>query len=184
MALPPEVRVNIYKYISPVNTRPAESSGLCRTCRLIHKEWNWEARKSVFYEHDRFERYLASSGIQLHESAAEMLSTSSITIELPLEIFSGSDACALNLIPWHWTWITNVNIIFSQTCPPAPDRLVLMYYLYDCLDKRMNNYIAGHTARKKLDHFTIRNIALRWYGVPKCLFTRHRDKQSNNKIRR
>jgi hypothetical protein len=59
-----------------------------------------------------------------------------------------------------------------------------MYYLYDCLDKRMNNYIAGHTARRKLDHFTIRNIGLRWYGVPKYLFTRHRDKQSNNKMRR
>jgi hypothetical protein len=178
MDLPPELRVKIYQYVSPINTLVADYSGLPQTCRLIHKEWTWEARKSVCDEYYGFKYYLATQGIWLHETVFEALSTSRLTIELPAKIFEGEGATKIYLIPWHWTWITDVKVIFSRSCPAfAPDQR-RWYHLYHYLEESMHKYIDANSLKKKLSHYTIKEITLCWYGVPDWLFAGHQHVQS------
>lgn len=57
-----------------------------------------------------------------------------------------------------------------------------MHHLYCRLHELLNNKIVTETACEKLDQFTIKKIALRWYDVPYYAFTSRQDKQFDSNM--
>jgi hypothetical protein len=178
LALPAEVRVNIYKHISPVNTSAADYSGLLASCRLVRKEWSWEARKIVLWEYNRFRTSLAPCHTRFHTPAMEMLSSSSITLEIPLTYSLHGFLMPPHIIPWHWSWLTDIHIIFSTEYPMVHQRTFRercsLNMDYHEMHEQLHNIILVRTAPtipgydgvcSKAKRPTIKNISLDWYNV-------------------
>ncbi|KAI4604810.1 hypothetical protein J4E83_010961 [Alternaria metachromatica] len=175
LALPAEVRINIYNHISPVNTSFASYSGLLQTCHLIRKEWKYEAKKCVSEEYIRFQSLLTTLNIRILTSARDSSKNSKIVLRLPpLDPTAGTTRLP-NFIPWHWSWITTVIVIFSHEWPRTYRSQLAMYNRYCDAHKALCRDIlapGAHTIPEydKLCETTnrssIRHISLRWYNVP------------------
>jgi len=175
LALPAEVRINIYKHLSPVDTSSASYSGLIQTCRLIRKEWQWEAEKCIFSEHDRLQTQLSTHDIRIITSASNKLPKSAIVLDLPpLNHMAGSTRLP-KFIPWHWSWITTVIVIFDNKWPRNYRSQLAMYHLHCDTHKALCRDILAPGARtipeydklcETTNRSSIRHISLRWYNVP------------------
>jgi len=175
LALPAEVRINIYNHISPVNTSFASYSGLLQTCHLIRKEWKYEAKKHISKEYTQLQTFLAIHNIRILTSARDSLNRSKIVLRLPpLDPTAGSTRLP-KFIPWHWSWITTVILIFSNEWPRNYRSQLAMYNRYCNAHKALCRDILAPGARtipeydklcETTNRSSIRHISLRWYNVP------------------
>ncbi|KAI4644602.1 uncharacterized protein J4E79_011039 [Alternaria viburni] len=130
LALPAEVRINIYNHISPANTSFASYSGLLQTCHLIRKEWKYEAKKHISKEYTQLQTFIAIHNIRILTSAHDSSKKSKIVLRLPpLDPTTGTTRLP-NFIPWHWSWITTVIVNFSNKWPRHYGSQLAMYDLY------------------------------------------------------
>ena len=175
LALPAEIRIHIYNHISPVNTSFASYSGFLQTCHLIRKEWKHEAKKHISKEYTQLQTFLAIHNIRILTSARDSSQRSKIVLRLPpLDPTAGTTRLP-NFIPWHWSWITTVIVIFSNEWPRTYRSQLAMYNLYCDTHKVLCRDILAPGARtipeydklcETTNRSSIRHISLRWYNVP------------------
>ena len=175
LALPAEIRVNIYNHISPVSTSLASYSGLLQTCRLIRKEWKHEAKKRISEEYTQLRTFLAIHNIRILTSARDSSKRSKIVLRLPPLDPTAGTVRLPNFIPWHWSWITTVIVIFDHKWPRNYRSQLAMYQLYCDTHKVLGQDILAPGARtipeydklcETTNRSSIRHISLHWYNVP------------------
>ncbi|KAI4921016.1 hypothetical protein J4E85_009131 [Alternaria conjuncta] len=130
LALPAEIRVNIYNHISPASTSLASYSGLLQTCRLIRKEWKHEAKKQTSEEYTQLLAFLAIHNIRILTSARDPSKRSKLVLRLPPLDPTASTLWLPNFLPWHWSWITAVIVIFGNEWPRNYGSQLAIYDLY------------------------------------------------------
>lgn len=122
LAVPAEVRVEIYKYLLPGPGQYASDyNGLRNSCRLVREEYDFEAQKVIPSTYDNAPHPIASGWHMgyMPNKPTTMADLATVEILPPSFVVNRMARFPRKMIPWHWTWIKTLVISFNMSYGPS-----------------------------------------------------------------
>lgn len=165
--LPPETRIQIYNYLSPVHSYARDYSGLHLSCRKIRSEYTYEALKSIRHSYKRLETKLAGYDISIIGTPESIFRTSTLSVELPQSYLSNPfRTIPAALIPWRWlcckTLVVNINADHPYVHARLPVMRSLLERFTETVMRRSPTTVHEYFRMRPEKQFAIKEIVVQW----------------------